>query len=194
MGYQKYVKALYKNKESMKQLGDVLMARKMAWRREAPIVRAEHPTRPDKARMYGYKAKQGFMIARVKVRRGGLHKKRPSRGRGPAGMAIHSITAAKSIQRIAEERAQDKYPNMQVLASYWVMDDGRQKWYEVILVDPNHPVIKSDQNVGWIATAHSGRVYHGLTPAGKKGRGLCNRGKGAEKFRPSIRANGRKGK
>ncbi|MFH1055189.1 MAG: 50S ribosomal protein L15e [Candidatus Altiarchaeota archaeon] len=194
MGYQKYVKALYKNKESMKQLGDVLSERKMRWRREPPIVRVEHPTRPDKARQYGYRAKQGFLITRVKVRRGGLRKARPSRGRKPAGMGVSKITAAKSTQRMAEERAQQHYTNMQTLASYWVLDDGRNKWYEVIMVDPHHPAIINDPTIGWLARAHKGRVFQGLTPAGKKGRGLRNRGKGAEKIRPSLRAQGRKGK
>lgn len=194
MGYKKYVKALYKNKETMKQLGDVLFERKLRWRREPPIVRVEHPTRPDKAHQYGYKAKQGFIIARVKIRRGGLRKKRPSRGRKPAGMAIHKITASKSTQRMAEERAAKAYPNLQVLASYWVLEDGRQKWYEVILVDPHHPAIKSDKTIGWIAQAHKGRAFRGLTPAGKRGRGLTNRGKGAERVRPSIRAKGRSAK
>jgi len=191
MGYGKYVKALYKNKESMKQLGDILMARKMAWRREGPVVRVEHPTRPDRAREYGFRAKQGFIIIRVKVRRGGLHKKRPSRGRKPAGMAIHKITAGKSIQRMAEERAQDHYQNLQVLASYWVMADGQHKWYEVIMVDPHHPAIVSDRKIGWLAKEHKGRVYMGLTPAGKKGRGLRYNGKGSEKNRPSIKSKGR---
>ncbi|MFH0863215.1 MAG: 50S ribosomal protein L15e [Candidatus Altiarchaeota archaeon] len=194
MGYGKYVKALYKNKESMKQLGDILMARKMAWRREGTIVRVEHPTRMDRAREYGYRAKQGFIIVRAKVRRGGLHKKRPSRGRKPAGMAIHKITAQKSIQRMAEERAQDHYPNLQVLASYWVLEDGRHKWYEVIMVDPHHPAIVSDRKIGWLAKEHKGRVYMGLTPAGKKGRGLMRHGKGTEKNRPSLRANDNKAK
>jgi large subunit ribosomal protein L15e len=192
MGYKKYVKAIYKNKESMKkQLGEILTERKIAWRREAPIVRVEHPTRPDKARQYGYKAKQGFMIARAKIRRGGLHKKRPSRGRKPASMAIHKITAAKSTQRMAEERVQRKYKNMQVLASYWVLEDGRQIWYEVILVDQSHPCIVSDKDVGWISKEHKGRVFRGLTPAGKKGRGLSFHGVGSEKVRPSIRSKGR---
>jgi len=194
MGYGKYLKVLYKNRESMKELGAVLMERKIAWRRQAPIVRVEHPTRPDKARQYGYKAKQGFIIARVMLRRGGLRKKRPSRGRKPAGMAIHSITSSKSIQRMAEERAQKKYPNLQVLASYWVLEDGKHKWFEVIMVDPQSPSIKSDKNVGWLATAHKGRVFRGLTPAGKTGRGLRNRGKGSERNRPSIRAKGRTAK
>ena len=39
------------------------------------IHRASRPTRPDKARRLGYKAKQGYVIYRVRVRRGG--RKRP---------------------------------------------------------------------------------------------------------------------
>jgi large subunit ribosomal protein L15e len=64
------------------------------------------------------------------------------------------------------------------------------KWFEVIMVDPHHPVIKSDPKIAWIAgKTHKGRVFRGLTSAGKKGRGLRNKGKGAEKVRPSVRAN-----
>ncbi|MDP3765404.1 MAG: 50S ribosomal protein L15e, partial [Nanoarchaeota archaeon] len=33
----------------------------------------------------------------------------------------------------------------------------------------------------------------GLTSAGKRGRGLLHKGKGAEKLRPSLRAHQRKG-
>ena len=78
--------------------------------------------------------------------------------------------------------------NLEILNSYWVAEDGRYKWYEVILVDPNHPVILSDSKINWICNrAHKGRVHRGLTSAGKKSRGLMNKGKGAEKLRPSKR-------
>ena len=39
------------------------------------VTRVIHPTRPDKARLLGFKAKQGFVIFRSRVRRGG--RKRP---------------------------------------------------------------------------------------------------------------------
>mgnify|MGYP002394837076 CR=1 FL=1 len=39
------------------------------------VVRASRPSRPDKARRLGYKAKQGFVIYRVRVRRGGRKRK-----------------------------------------------------------------------------------------------------------------------
>jgi ribosomal protein L15E len=38
------------------------------------IHRASKPSRPDKARRLGYKAKQGYVIYRVRVRRGGRKK------------------------------------------------------------------------------------------------------------------------
>ena len=195
MGYLKYVKALYKNKKSLKEgLGDAYMERKKALRREDPVVRLEHPTRPDRARAYGYRSKQGFVIARAHVRAGSARTSRPSRGRKPLRMGIKKLTMAKSIQRIAEERVSKKFPNLQVLASYWVMDDGKKHWYEVILVDPSHPAIKKDAKMGWISKVVPDRAGRGKTPAGKKGRGQGKKGTGREKMRPSLRAKGRTGK
>jgi large subunit ribosomal protein L15e len=167
--------------------------RMIEWRKEPSIMRIEYPTRLDRARELGYKAKQGYILVRVKVRRGGLRKRRIKGGRKASKKGVLKITMGKSLQRIAEERASKKYPNLEVLNSYWVGQDGKQKYYEVILVDPNHPVIKSDPKINWIGK-HKSRAERGLTSAGKKGRGLMNKGKGAEKVRPSIRAKGRKGK
>ena len=199
MGYYKYVnhegiKKRIKDPE-YKDLRELVLARKKEWRKTSSVERIEHPIRIDKARKYGYKAKQGFVVVRVRVRRGGMRKSRPTSGRKPKRMGIKKITPSKSIQRIAEERAQRKYMNLEVLASYWVWADGQYKWFEVILVDPTHPVILSDKDVGWICEKqHTRRVFRGLTPAGKKGRGLRNKGIGAEKVRPSIRAKGREAK
>ncbi|MBU0763095.1 MAG: 50S ribosomal protein L15e [Candidatus Altiarchaeota archaeon] len=194
MGYLKYVRKLYSDSKSMKELAPVLAERKKTLRGEPPIVRVQHPTRPDRARQYGYRAKQGYAIARVKIRAGGLRKKRPSRGRKPAGMGINKITAGKSIQRMAEERAAKKYTNMEVLASYWVYKDGKTHWYEVIMIDPSHPAIKSDKKINWITKATPGRAVRGKTPAGKKGRGQRKKGMGTEKNRPSLGANQRRAK
>ena len=41
------------------------------------IVRLTKPSRPDKARRMGYKAKQGYVVYRVRVRRGGRKKPVP---------------------------------------------------------------------------------------------------------------------
>ena len=59
----------------------------------------------------------------------------------------------------------------------------------VIGRDPANQVIISDPKINWIgARQHKGRAYRGLTSSGKKGRGLMNKGQGAEKARPSVRA------
>ncbi|NOZ81976.1 MAG: 50S ribosomal protein L15e [Candidatus Micrarchaeota archaeon] len=146
-------------------------ARRIRFAKESAIVRIERPTRPDRARSLGYRAKQGFVMVRVRVRKGTRMREKPSGGRKPSKAGLKRIRSGKSLQRIAEERAQRKYPNLEVLNSYYVAESGKYKWYEVILVDPHHPVIKSDPKINWICS-QKGRVFRGLTSAGKKGRGL----------------------
>jgi large subunit ribosomal protein L15e len=167
---------------------ELMRQRLIEWRQQHTITRIERPTRLDRARKLGYKAKQGFVIARVRVRRGGLRKQRPKSGRRPKRMGVAKFKPAKSLRLIAEERAAKKFPNLEVLNSYWVGEDGRSKWFEVIMVDSNHPVIKTDKDVSWITQKqHRNRALRSLTSAGKKVRGLRRKGRGAEKFRPSKR-------
>ena len=108
---------------------------------------------------------------------------------------MKKITPAKSTQRIAEERTAKKYPNMEVLNSYWIGEDGGYHYYEVILVDSSHPGILNDPTINWITDpANKRRVLRGKTSSGQKGRGMQHKGKGAEKIRPSIRTHLSKGK
>ena len=67
------------------------------------------------------------------------------------------------------------------------------------MIDTHHPAIINDKQLGVFCSAngnkaHKGRVYRGKTSAGKRGRGLHNKGKGAEKLRPSLKANQNRGK
>jgi len=132
-------------------VGEAMKSRVIIWRRQPSIVRVEKPTRLDRARGLGYKAKKGFVVVRARVRRGGRRKIRPVLGRRQKRMGVKKYTPAKSKRLMAEERAARKYPNLEVLNSYWVWQDGQYKWFEIILVDPSHPAIKSDKDVGWIA-------------------------------------------
>lgn len=169
--------------------------RMIQWRKEKNFLRVNHPLRLDRARSLGYKAKQGYIVVRGRVRRGSLRKHTIKGGRKPSKKGITKITMAKSTQRMAEERASKHFPNLEVLNSYWVGADGRFHYYEIILVDPHHPVIQSDPKINWICSPSSKRrVLRGKTSAGQKGRGLMYKGKGAEKVRPSIRANKNLGK
>jgi len=175
--------------EAWQQPGDGKLAelqwqRKQEWREQGAVERVERPTRLDKARELGYKAKQGVVVVRVAVRKGGARTQRFDAGRRSKRQGVNRIGRRKNIQRIAEERASRKHPNLRVLNSYWVGEDGSQKWHEVILVDPNHPAIESDDDLGWICDdSHEGRAFRGLTNAGSANRGLQNRGTGSEHTR-----------
>jgi large subunit ribosomal protein L15e len=187
-------------KDAWKEPGDGKLAelqwqRKQDWRNQGAIERIERPTRLDKARELGYKAKQGIVVVRIAVRKGGARKRRHKAGRRSKRQGVNRIGRRTSIQRIGEERASRKYPNLRVLNSYWVGEDGSQKWFEAILVDPEHAAIQNDDDLNWICNDdHTGRAFRGLTNAGKSNRGLRTRGKGAEKVRPSIAAGNRGGK
>jgi large subunit ribosomal protein L15e len=144
------------------------------WRKQGTVERVEYPSRLGRAHSLGYKAKKGFIVIRVKVRKGGRRRQLYGRrGRKPSKSGLVRYTAKKGLRWIAEERGQKRYPNLEVLNSYYVGEDGVQKWFEVIMVDPRRPEIARDKNMKWITNSkHHGRVYRGLTSAGKKARGL----------------------
>lgn len=186
MGMYKHLRNLWKKpKENLKE---IQKQRSINWRKEPSLVRLKKPTRIDRARSLGYKAKQGYLVIRSRVLRGGHKRPKITGGRGPSSNRSRMILD-KSYQRIAEERADRKYVNCEVLNSYLILKDSKYYWYEVILVDKNHPAILSDKKINWISERqHKGRSHRGLTASGKKGRGLRNKGKGAEKIRPSKSA------
>ncbi|WP_138005138.1 50S ribosomal protein L15e [Halalkalirubrum salinum] len=192
--FYSHIKEAWRNPKEGK-LAELQWQRKQEWRKQGAIERIDRPTRLDKARELGYKAKQGVIVARVSVRKGGARKERFTAGRRSKRQGVNRIGRRKSIQRIAEERATRKYPNLRVLNSYWVGEDGSQKWHEVILVDPSHPAIENDSDLSWICESqHTDRALRGLTSAGTKGRGMRKRGKGTEHVRPSVNANSNRGK
>lgn len=125
------------------------------------IHRASRPSRPDKARRLGYKAKQGYVIYRVRVRRGNRKKPvpkgtlhQPSRTCGssccssgatygkPVRQGVNQLKFQRGLRSVAEERVGRRCGNLRVLNSYWINQDGVYKYYEVILVDPNHKAVR----------------------------------------------------
>lgn len=169
------------------------------------IHRASRPSRPDKARRLGYKAKQGYVIYRVRVRRGGRKKPVPkgatygksrkvSAGRGsqlsvlvnstnhrsfplrtgkPTNQGVNQLKYRRSLKATAEERVGRRCANLRVLNSYWINQDSTYKYYEVILVDPQHAAIRRDPRINWIVNpVHKHREARGLTATGKRSRGL----------------------
>ncbi|PLW79386.1 50S ribosomal protein L15e [Candidatus Woesearchaeota archaeon] len=189
MGLYQQIREAWKKPKTT--IGDELKNYLIQWRKEPVTIKLERPTRLDRARSLGYKAKQGIVVVRQRVSITRRMREQPAGGRRPKANRRKKVVA-KNFQQIAEERAQKKYVNLRVLNSYWVASDGKNHWYEIIFVDTEHPVIKSDKNLSVLgAKQHKGRVFRGLSSAGKKSRGLRNKGKGAEKIRPGQRANKR---
>ncbi|XP_045415459.1 60S ribosomal protein L15-like [Lemur catta] len=177
VGACKYIQELWRKKQS-----DVtcFLLRVRCWQyRQLPALhRAPRPTHPDKARRLGYKAKQGYVIYRIRVRHGGG--KRPA----PKGATYGKpVRHARSLQSVAEERAGRHCGALRVLNSYWVGEDSTYKFFEVILIDPFHKAIRRNPDTQWITKpVHKHREMRGLTSAGRKSRGL---GKG-RKFHHAI--------
>ena len=162
--------------------------RLVSWRRESAVIRIEKPTRLDRARSLGYKAKQGFLVVRVRVKRGGRQRARPTKkGRRSKRQTTRKILKMSYLW-ICEQRANRKYLNCEVLGSYPLLKDGTNFWGEVILVDRNHPQIKKDKQLKGIGKQR-GRVFRGLTSQARKSRGMRHKGTGFEKSRPSLRSH-----
>jgi large subunit ribosomal protein L15e len=169
MGYLKYLRKFQHSPEYDK----LLKERLISWRREPVILRIEKPTRLDRAHALGYKAKQGYVLARVRIGKGSSKRETTSGGRKPLHAGRTSITPKMNLQHIAEMRVARKFPNLEVLNSYYAAEDGKSKWFEVILIDPSHPCIKNDPKINWICEPQNrGRVFRGLTSAGKTSREL----------------------
>lgn len=187
MGMYKHIRNLWKSPKQ--NLKEVWQKRLMQFRREPVTVRVEKPTRLDRARSLGYKAKQGIIIVRQRVPRGGFKRPDIKGGKRPKA-SRQSMVGGKNYQRIAEERANKKYVNCEVMNSYLVAEDGKSQWYEIIMVDRDSPQVRADKDISWITTDKKHRrAYRGLTSSGRKGRGLRKKGIGSEKTRPSIAAN-----
>ncbi|KAK1149540.1 60S ribosomal protein L15 [Aspergillus melleus] len=152
MGALKYVEEIQKKKQS-----DVIrfLLRVRCWelRQLNAIHRASRPSRPDKARRLGYKAKQGYVVYRIRVRRGGRKRPAPKGATygKPTNMGINQLKYQRALRATAEERVGRRCANLRVLNSYWINQDSTYKYFEVILVDPQHKAIRRDARINWIA-------------------------------------------
>ncbi|MDX1373247.1 MAG: 50S ribosomal protein L15, partial [Nitrososphaeraceae archaeon] len=57
------------------------------------------------------------------------------------------IKQATNMRLVAERRVNEKFPNLEILGSYFLYKDGKHSWYEVIMADPNHPSVSHDKEM-----------------------------------------------
>lgn len=134
-------------REKPEEFRKLMKQRLIRWRRQPAVVRVEKPLRIDRARALGYRAKQGFVVLRVRVRRGGFQKPRPRAGRRPKALGVVKHKVNVSMKEEAIQHAKKKYPNLHPIGAYWIAEDGMYKWFEVIMVDPYHPSIRNDRQL-----------------------------------------------
>jgi len=78
--------------------------RAVQWRKQNAIIRIDKPSRIQRARRLGYKAKQGIIVIRMRVGTGGMRKQRPRGGRRPKHLGVTRIKADVSMKEVAENR------------------------------------------------------------------------------------------
>jgi large subunit ribosomal protein L15e len=177
MGAYKYIKETLENE--YKTRSPEYRARVIRWRKEPTITRVERPTNLIRARSLGYKAKQGIVVARVKMGKGRRKRVSPHKGRKAKTNYMYDALD-KSLRMVAEEKASRRFSNMEVLNSYWVGEDGQFKYFEIIMAErgnPNLPEYMANE------IANKGRAFRGLTSAGRKVRGLRATGLSTRRIR-----------
>jgi large subunit ribosomal protein L15e len=113
----------------------------------------------------------------------------------PVNQGVTQLKFQRSGKSVAEERVGRKCPNLRVLNSYWVNQDATYKYFEVILVDPQHKAIRRDPRINWIVKpVHKHREMRGLTATGRKNRGIAkghlhNKVQGGGRYANWLRRN-----
>ena len=116
MGLYKYVREAWKQPKA--NMPELWHERLVQWRKDPSTLRIDRPTRIDRARSLGYKAKQGYIVVRQRVLKGGHKRARIKKGR--RSKRYHQTKNLDlSYQTIAERRADMKFPNCEVLNSYF---------------------------------------------------------------------------
>jgi large subunit ribosomal protein L15e len=189
--FSKHMRSLWK--APSERLGPEWKALLIGLRKEPVMARLDKPTRLDRARGLGYKAKKGHVVVRIRISKG--MRKTPKKGRRSPTASGRFFTPGLSLKARAEQRVARKYKNLEVLNSYEVAQDGQRKWFEILMVDTGRPEVSKDPERKWLAgKSQRGRAFRGKTSAGKRSRGHVKRGKGSEKTRPSLKAKSGRGK
>ncbi len=131
MGSFKYIHAneiaIYKKDKRKKEILQEV-------RKQPILTRVDRPTKITRAKSVGYHAKQGYIVVRVRVSKGDFRRPRQNHARRPSKSGIY-YKLSVSKEGIARNRALKVFKNMEVVGSYFLIEDGENKWFEVILVD-----------------------------------------------------------
>ena len=106
MALYSYLRKIWNN--PTEESASVARERILKWREEPVTIRIPKPTRLDRARAIGYRAKPGFVVVRQRVDRGG--RKNPDiKGARRSKHASQRKDLAKSYQQVAEDTVKKFY-------------------------------------------------------------------------------------
>lgn len=103
--------------------------------RNVPIYRIEKPIKPFRAKTLGCKTTPGFIYVICRIRKGGTSPFIPPRGRKPSKIN-QKLSRDVSKFEICVNRVSRIYPNLKYFTGYPVFENGKYKWYEIVLKDP----------------------------------------------------------
>ena len=86
-----------------KENSSEIRERVIGWRKQNAVTRIDKPSRLQRARRLGYKAKQGIIVVRMRVGTGGMRKQRPTGGRRPKHLGVTRIKADDDMKTVAIE-------------------------------------------------------------------------------------------
>lgn len=171
MGAYKYIKESFQ--QGYKERSEAVRSRLIEWNNQSTLERVDKPTNVARARELGYKDKQGVVVVRARIRKGLSKREKVTGGRKPSKSGRY-FSRKKSAQAIAEERSSRAYSNCEVLNSYYVGEDGKSSYFEIILLDRGSSSIMNDP-IYASAVRSRGKAYRGLTASGRRHRGIMSR-------------------
>lgn len=109
MGMYKYTNETW-NRREKNGFEQYLRQLSVRWRREPTVHRVEHPTRLERARALGYRAKQGYVVVRVRIRKGGARKIRPRAGRRQKASGVTKFTPLHEFEEHCRAKGEEAIP------------------------------------------------------------------------------------
>ncbi len=169
LGAYNYIKNTFKQEYKFRPV--IYKSRLTEWNKEPTVIRISKPTNLGRARQLGYKSKTGVIIIRIRIKKGRRKRRAPDGGRKPSKNG-RFFSMTKSLQSMAEDKAERKFTNHEVLNSYYVGETGNTKYYEIILLNKQLKTIQNDKFYKQIVF-QTKRAARGLTHSGRKHRGYA---------------------
>lgn len=109
-------------------------------------LKVDKPSRPFKARMYGYRSNSNYVIIHARILKGGIEPCIPVRGRNPSKIYA-KYSRNIPLKQILQNRVSKRFTNLKHLRSYYLAEDGQYFYYEHVMkiIPPKKTFRKNSQ-------------------------------------------------